>query len=206
MKRASTPSDVETELLHLSARRCCLCFGLGGDFSEKKGQIAHVNGKSSDARLVNLAWLCLNHHDGYDSRPSQSKGYTQNELRDCRKNLYEAVERWRQSGNHLVVPAGEPLQQRLRTLLRTINPEVLRLVDAGQRQIRVMVAVPNEMKLHQMMAEEGFDGLLRLSGTGSSIIASRGCSIGGHLNDLLDGMNMNGYLLEPSPLLADTER
>lgn len=96
------------------------------------------------------------------------------------------------------VPGREPLRDRLRRLLGSIHPEVLRLVDAGQSEIRVMIAVPNEIRLHQLMTEEGFGGLLRVSGTGASIVASRGSRIGGHLHDLLDGMNMNGYLLEPS--------
>jgi hypothetical protein len=207
-KRAYTQQEIETELLSRSARRCCFCFGLGGDFGEKKGQIAHVNRKASDSRLDNLAWLCLPHHDEYDSKPSQSKGYTPHELRKYRKELYDEVERRRSSvsAEPASAPAVEPLRQRLRSLLRTINPEVLQLVDAGQPQIRVMIAVPNEMRLVQMMAEDGFDDLMKVSGTGSSIVASRGCSIGGHLNDLLDGMNMNGYLLEPVSALTESSR
>lgn len=202
-KRKNISADVQTELLRLSARRCCLCFGLDGDFGEKKGQIAHVNQDASDARLENLAWLCLDHHDGYDTRPSQSKGYTSQELKDYRRRLYDAVVRWQSTGSPLPVPAGESLRQRLRTLLHTIRPEVLQLVDAGQPQIRVMIAVPNEMRLYQMMAEDGFNDLMKVSPTGSVIMASRGCSVGGHLNDLLDGMNMNGYLLEPTTALVD---
>ena len=67
-KRAYTPQEVETMVLTSSARRCALCFGLNHDFTEKAGQIAHVDKDRSDSSYDNLVWLCLKHHDRYDSR------------------------------------------------------------------------------------------------------------------------------------------
>ena len=95
--RKKTSIDVETEVLHKSARRCCICFGLNNDFSEKSGQIAHLDRSNSNSKLDNLAFLCLEHHDKYDTRTSQSKGWTIGEAKKYRSNLYLAVERWRKT-------------------------------------------------------------------------------------------------------------
>lgn len=75
-----------------SARRCCLCFGLNGDFSEKKGQVAHIDHDPANHSERNLAFLCLEHHDTYDSSTSQSKGFTKEEVTFYRGKLFEAVE------------------------------------------------------------------------------------------------------------------
>ena len=95
--RTKVPAAVETELLLQSARRCCLCLGLRFDAEEKPGQIAHVDGNASNNALENLAWLCLYHHDLFDSTTSQSKGITAGELKAHRARLYELVSARRQS-------------------------------------------------------------------------------------------------------------
>ena len=74
-----------------SRRRCALCFGLGGDVSEKRGQIAHVDRDASNSVFDNLAFLCMNHHDQYDSKTSQSKGLNPEELKTYRDRLYDAI-------------------------------------------------------------------------------------------------------------------
>lgn len=81
-----------TAVLVRSARRCCLCFGLNGDFSEKKGQVAHLDRDPANHSERNLAFLCLEHHDAYDSSSSQSKGFTKEEISFYRSKLFEAVE------------------------------------------------------------------------------------------------------------------
>jgi len=83
---------VETLVATLSHRRCCLCVFLEGRDEVRKGQIAHLNGDCMDNRLENLAWLCLDHHDDYDSRTSQSKGLTEGELRHWRDQLLRKYE------------------------------------------------------------------------------------------------------------------
>jgi len=95
--RKKTSGDVETEVLYKSARRCCICFGLNSDFSEKSGQIAHLDRNNSNSKLDNLAFLCLEHHDKYDTRTSQSKGWTIGEAKKYRSSLHLAVERWRKN-------------------------------------------------------------------------------------------------------------
>jgi hypothetical protein len=56
----------------------------------KDGQIAHVDRDASNSRIENLAFLCLQHHDQYDTRRSQSKGFTEAELLHYRANLYQS--------------------------------------------------------------------------------------------------------------------
>ncbi len=90
-KRASIRKATETEVLKRSGRRCCICVGLLGDTRIRRGQIAHLDRDASNNNLTNLAFLCLEHHDQYDSRTSQSKGFTEAELRSYRDQLYETL-------------------------------------------------------------------------------------------------------------------
>lgn len=92
MNRDKIPLGIEVEVLTRSRRRCCLCLALASDAAQKKGQIAHINQRRDDHRFENLAFLCFDHHDEYDGRTSQSKGFTQGELRQYRDDLYVYVE------------------------------------------------------------------------------------------------------------------
>jgi hypothetical protein len=85
--RATIPSEVIAEVLVTSRRRCCICFALANDSQEKKGQVAHLDRDSSNNSIQNLVFLCLEHHDQYDSRTSQSKGFTVEEVRHYRAQL-----------------------------------------------------------------------------------------------------------------------
>lgn len=78
-------------MLLRSRRRCCICFGLNRETSLKTGQIAHLDRDSSNNAEDNLAFLCFQHHDEYDSRPSQSKGLTVGEVKQFRAELDEAL-------------------------------------------------------------------------------------------------------------------
>lgn len=86
--RKPIPKNTETIILTNSRRRCCVCFGLNKDHSEKQGQIAHLDKNPANNLLDNLAFLCLDHHDRYDSRTSQSKGFQIEELKKYREQLY----------------------------------------------------------------------------------------------------------------------
>lgn len=88
-RRPAVPKGVETDLLIASQRRCRLCFYLDKFEGVKKGQVAHLNQRSDDNRAENLVWLCLEHHDAYDSVTSQSKNYTQAEVTRWRDYLHE---------------------------------------------------------------------------------------------------------------------
>jgi hypothetical protein len=87
-ERKSIPMSVQVEVALAARRRCCLCVFLNGLDQVKKGQIAHLNHKADDARFDNLVWLCLEHHEEFDSETSQSKGIMMQEVREYRRRLY----------------------------------------------------------------------------------------------------------------------
>ena len=93
--RPKIPTQVELDVISKSARRCCMCFGLSSDFKEKQGQIAHLDHDRTNNKPNNLAWLCLPHHDQYDSRTSQSKGYSEKEVKRYRDKLHEYIAKWK---------------------------------------------------------------------------------------------------------------
>ncbi|MCP2027433.1 hypothetical protein L1276_002590 [Flavobacterium sp. HSC-32F16] len=82
----------EAEILVKSRRRCALCFALENNNKVRKGQIAHVDRNNENAAFDNLVFLCFEHHDEYDSRPSQSKGIKPTELKVYREKLYKYFE------------------------------------------------------------------------------------------------------------------
>lgn len=90
MSRSRQPPgrEVEKQVLVASRRRCCLCFFLNGRNEVRKGQIAHLNRDATDSRFENLVFLCLEHHEDYDGRTSQAKGFLPGEVREYRDHLY----------------------------------------------------------------------------------------------------------------------
>jgi hypothetical protein len=91
MARKPIAGEVLTGVLLRSRRRCALCYGLNRELTLKPGQIAHLDRDAGNAAEDNLVFLCLEHHDAYDSRTSQSKGLTAGELRAFRAELHAAV-------------------------------------------------------------------------------------------------------------------
>lgn len=91
MTRKRIPDPVQNELFAASMRICALCFGLKNDATEKRGQIAHLNKDNTQTRLDDLVWLCMEHHDLYDSTTRQTKNYTVSEVRSYRSKLYKHV-------------------------------------------------------------------------------------------------------------------
>lgn len=92
MARKSPSRKVEQQVLTRSRRRCCFCAYLEGNWREQPGQLAHIDRNHANSSFENLAWLCLRHHNEYDSRTSQSKGLTATELKEYRDRLYSAVD------------------------------------------------------------------------------------------------------------------
>ncbi len=101
MTRKKIPTKTETKVLTSSRRRCCVCYGLLNDFEVKNGQIVHLDQNSENIRLENLSWLCFVHHDQYDTRTSQSKNFTINEVKQYREELYEFIKNSIKSGMQL---------------------------------------------------------------------------------------------------------
>src|SRR5688500_10505080 len=92
MARKPPTDEVATDVLFASRRRCALCFGLYDDLSPKRGQLAHVDRDATESGFDNLCFLCLPHHDEYDSRNSQSRRFTPAELLLYRERLYKYVQ------------------------------------------------------------------------------------------------------------------
>ncbi len=86
-RRRTTGAKTETDVLARSRHRCALCFGLYGDSAVKQGQIAHVDHKPANRAYTNLVFLCLPHHDQYDSTTSQSKNFGAGEVRRYQAEL-----------------------------------------------------------------------------------------------------------------------
>ncbi|UVC09130.1 hypothetical protein IHQ71_00380 [Rhizobium sp. TH2] len=91
MARKAIPKSTETQVLVESRRRCCLCFGLNRDTALKGGQIAHLDHNSANAQKENLAFLCFDHHDEYDSKTSQRKKLSIGEIKVYQRELYDAL-------------------------------------------------------------------------------------------------------------------
>jgi len=91
--RKHIPPAVQARVVTECIRRCCLCVYLDKVGEAKAGQIAHVDRDPSNAEFENLAWLCLEHHDRYDSKSSQSKNFLPAELRIYRDRLRKSVEK-----------------------------------------------------------------------------------------------------------------
>lgn len=89
--RSTIPIDIQTEVLLRTKRRCCLCFGLDLDDREKQGQIAHLDKDRNNNSPSNLAFLCLAHHDRYDSSTSQSKGLSRKEVLAYQAKLIDYI-------------------------------------------------------------------------------------------------------------------
>lgn len=92
--RKKISDSTQTDVLVQSRRRCCLCFGLDRDEGIKKGQIAHLDGDRTNNSNENLAFLCLEHHDEFDSTTSQSKGLLVSEVKKYREELYYHFGNW----------------------------------------------------------------------------------------------------------------
>lgn len=89
MARKKINPNIEATVLTECRRRCCICFGLNHDLEVKKGQIVHLDKNSSNNIYDNIAFLCLEHHDHYDSKTSQSKNFTIIEVKRYRDELKE---------------------------------------------------------------------------------------------------------------------
>lgn len=91
MSRTPITPNTQAAVLLRARRRCCICFGLNRDTSIKQGQIAHLDRDSSNSSENNLAFLCFDHHDQYDSTTRQSKNLTQIEVTEFRNELHTAI-------------------------------------------------------------------------------------------------------------------
>lgn len=143
MVKRRCPTDfTEYRVLESSARRCCLCFGVNHDYAEKKGQVAHLDHDPSNSAYENLAWMCLPHHDEYDSKSSQTKNYSEYEVKKYRQALYDEVRRQRETA------AGGEAEEKAKLKRRFIEDNMALFFFAAfalyEPQLRVVLL--NEIK------------------------------------------------------------
>jgi hypothetical protein len=91
--RKPIPEDTQHRVLDRSRRRCALCAHFDNDYGQKDGQIAHIDRDPSSADEDNLVYLCLPHHDDYDTRRRQTKNLMPREVKTARNRLYDFIER-----------------------------------------------------------------------------------------------------------------
>jgi hypothetical protein len=90
--RTRIPKHIQHRVLDRSRRRCALCAHFDADWGQKEGQIAHLDRNPSNFAEDNLAFLCLPHHDDYDTKRRQTKNLTITEAKTARDRLYAFVE------------------------------------------------------------------------------------------------------------------
>src|ERR1700731_2580805 len=90
--RTHIPEHILHRVLDRSRRRCALCVHFDNDRHQKEGQIAHLDRDPSNFAEDNLAFLCLPHHDNYDTKRRQTKNLTIHEAKTARDRLYEFIE------------------------------------------------------------------------------------------------------------------
>ncbi len=91
VNRISIPRSRAASVLVKCRRRCCICFFVDNITDPQKGQIAHLNHNPKDNVYGNLVYLCLRHHDEYDSSTSQSKGFLESEVRHYQQELFHCL-------------------------------------------------------------------------------------------------------------------
>ena len=86
--RVSVPEELQARLKYNCRNRCAICAIMNNDYTEKQGQIAHIDHDHANSLdYDNLVWLCLEHHDKYDSTTSQSKNYRPKEVLMYKRQL-----------------------------------------------------------------------------------------------------------------------
>ncbi|HME56674.1 MAG TPA: hypothetical protein VKM55_31020 [Candidatus Lokiarchaeia archaeon] len=87
----SIPDDMTQSIMRKCRRRCCMCWGIRGDKSEKDGQIAHLDRDRANNDEDNLVFLCRSCYDFFDKGRNSSRGYTSSYVRFNRDGLYEKL-------------------------------------------------------------------------------------------------------------------
>lgn len=159
-ERRRVPKSVETAVLMASRRRCCLCVFLDDRDEVRKGHVAHLNRDSSNSRFENLVYLCFEHHDEYDSRTSQSKGFRPDEVQAYRDQLYARYHSKPKLHDKLPAEAAEvpplPPTSQYETVRKNF-PDELGFTSAPWRYPLWQVA--NEPEFFAYKAGNGADGV-----------------------------------------------
>jgi hypothetical protein len=202
-RRTKLPKAVETAVLTKSARRCCLCCALHGDYAVKEGQVAHLDDDPSNNNLDNLAWLCVFHHAQWHTRSSMTKGFTAEEVKYRRAQLYSAIE-------NRTLPHDDQDERRVTRRDRAFNTttgdkstviNAARDVNYNPRITRKIVVQPGPEHVSSEQALEIRTRIVELA----ELEAKSGGKLnpGKWYNKLYEAFGVTSYLLTPAEHYAD---
>ena len=137
-KRKSIPDAVVASVLVKCKRRCCFCSFWHDDLEVKSGQIAHIDRNSANAAEDNLAYLCFDHHNMYDSRQSQGKNLTPLELRHALEDLHQKVRASPTSTYSVTID----LNEEFGTLTDSRRDQVLSTLQVRESEISLVTKEP----------------------------------------------------------------
>jgi hypothetical protein len=86
-----------------------------------------------------------------------------------------------------------PIKDRIRSYLRTVNPNIIEQLDSGRPSVAVMVNTINQPALFDLQKDPDFTKYLEVQSTGSVSAGSHN-TIGGFMNDIHDVGILNGYV------------
>jgi len=124
--------DITTEC----RRVCAMCYALSNDATTKYGQIAHLDHKRTNNRPSNLAYLCLAHHDEYDTIRRQTRRYKSGEIKRYKALLKDAIKQ----GNAPKAYVGRSASLRMKLHDSLYDS---RLKIDGREAIFILVSVSN---------------------------------------------------------------
>jgi FtsZ-binding cell division protein ZapB len=116
----------------------------------KQGQIAHLDQNPANSTAESLAFLCLRHHDQYDTRTSQSKGLTIQEVKAYRTELHQAMESFRAMRREGLLV--EELEQFI-SEQRAWQDKIARKVDSLMSELQKF-QTDLEKQIQRLLAEE----------------------------------------------------
>ena len=144
MKRPKIPKDVELQVILRSARRCAMCYALQSDSGIHDGQISHIDHKPTNNDPENLVFLCLSHHNDYDTKKSQAKNYSLDEVKRYRDTLDQYVTR----DLPLTWPTGKP---EVSTMKKTMMSKAVSKVSLAVFDRRLPIYLVTEKFLVQIV-------------------------------------------------------
>jgi len=98
----------------------------------KQGQIAHIDRNPANSAVSNLVFLCLKHHDQYDTRTSQSKGWIEDEVMSYQEELHIAIETFRFMGIEKIANSLDQYVNAQLTFYAELNQKIDQLTNQWQ--------------------------------------------------------------------------
>jgi hypothetical protein len=110
-----------------------------------------------------------------------------------------------QAGRDVVIvnpssPSEVDTKQDIRTILESVNPEILRQIDAGSPSVKVLISSMHRTKLAMLSDRPSFSKYLSFGAPDAVVVGARNI-LGGYLNDIGDESDQNAMMLLPKDAL-----